>query len=124
MLGRPPQSWLASQRDTLTRGQMAGKRSSKDGLHFFTILSFKRSRGAYVNCWIDFKLYEGALALAKFYIRKDGWRIRTLEEHRWIDGPAAVARGSVRYFREAKRDGASFVFHRYPVRRRARKRQN
>jgi hypothetical protein len=38
------------------------------------------TRGAYVNCWIDFRLYEGALALAKFYIRKYGWQIRTVEE--------------------------------------------
>jgi hypothetical protein len=107
---------------------MPSKRPSHDGLHFFTILAFRRRRpgtrehlrlgGAYVNCWIDFRLYEGALALAKFYIRQEGWRIRAVEAHRWIDGPNEVARRSVKYFREAKRDGASFVFHRYPTRRR------
>src|SRR5262245_61596039 len=106
---------------------MASARSGKDGLHFFTILAIqkqgsgttanrRRRDGAYVNCWIDFRLYEGALVLAKFYIRKEGWRIRTVEQHRWVNGPADVERGAVRYFREAKRDGASFVYHRYPIR--------
>jgi hypothetical protein len=110
---------------------MATKRYAQDGLHFFTLLAYKkrtrsvtgRSRrvGAYVNCWINFRLYEGALALAKFYIRNYGWQIRSLEDHRWINGPADVKRGSVRYFREAKRDGASFVFHNYPSGRQPRK---
>ena len=106
---------------------MATRPLAGDGLHFFTILasqelrSTARSRrrshdGAFVNCWIDFKHYEGALLLAKFYIRQEGWRIRRVQEHRWITGPTDVARGSVRYFSEAKRDGASFVFHRYPMR--------
>jgi hypothetical protein len=110
---------------------MARTPTAKDGLHFFTILAFQRKRsgtrssrrggvGAYVNCWIDFKLLEGALVLAKFYIRKEGWRVRNVEKHGWVNGPAAVDRGSVRYFREAKRDGASFVFHRYPTHRRTR----
>jgi hypothetical protein len=98
------------------------RRSAKRGLHFFTILAFKNGTGAFVNCWIDFSLYEGALTLAKFYIRQEGWRIRTVEKHRWIDGPEEVVRGAVRYFKEAKRDGASFVYHRYPVRRRVRRR--
>jgi hypothetical protein len=29
--------------------------------------------GAYVSCYISFKDYEGADALAKFYIRDEGW---------------------------------------------------
>src|SRR5262245_55572139 len=102
------------------------KRISKDGLHFFTILAFNqregarsrgRSEGAYVNCWVNFRLYDGALVLAKFYIRKYGWRVRAVEGHRWINGPADLPRGSVRYFREALKDGASFVFNRYPSQR-------
>ena len=111
---------------------MAPTHTAKDGLHYFMILASQKQRsgtsprrrrgvGVYVNCWIDFKLYEGALILAKFYIRKQGWRIRTVEAHRWVDGPADVARGAVKYFREAKRDGASFVFHMYPTVRRARR---
>ena len=29
----------------------------------------KEHGGAYVNCWIDFPLEDGAIELAKFYIR-------------------------------------------------------
>ena len=111
---------------------MATRTPAKEGLHFFTILAYekqrrgadvrrRRRRGAYVSCWINFRLYEGAFVLAKFYIRKNGWQIRSLEEHRWINGPADVTRGSIRYFREAQRDGASFVFHGYSTVQRKRR---
>jgi hypothetical protein len=117
-------------RDTLGSPKTMARRPASKGLHFFTFLcvrkptpkqrSLRRAKeGAYVNCWIDFRLHEGALVLAKFYIRQEGWRIRTLESHRWVNGPANAGRGAIKYFREAKRDGASFVFHRYPIRPRA-----
>jgi hypothetical protein len=125
----------AKRKNASVRTGAGGRAASvKDGLYLFTILAHptpkasarlrkRQGGGAYVNCWIDFRLYEGALALAKFYIRKAGWRVRSLEEHRWIRGRADVSRGSVYFFREAKRDGASLVFHSYPPppRTRARK---
>ena len=106
-----------------------GRRAyAKDGVHLFTFLAHRTQKarvrpgrqgggGAYVNCWINFRLYEGALAVAKFYVRRDGWRVRSVVDHRWINGRPDVPRGSVRYFREAQRDGASLVFYTYPIRR-------
>ena len=92
---------------------------SKNGLYFFTLLAHsQRSRqGAYVNCWINFRMYEGALVLAKYYVRNAGWSVRSVTDYRWLNGPSDVPKGSLRYFREAKADGASFVFHFYPRRR-------
>ena len=86
-----------------------------DGLHYFLIHAHAKDRaeGAYVGCWVNFRLYEGALLLARFYVRDAGWKIRSVDEHRWYELADVPAAGR-RYFKEAKKDGASFVFHRYP----------
>jgi hypothetical protein len=97
------------------------KRFSKEGLHFFVIRATPKERkgrlrniqGAYVSCWIDFWLHEGALHLAKFYIKQNGWKPSAVTEHLWINGPNEVASQKKRYYREAKKDGASFVFNMY-----------
>ena len=103
-------------------GVMASKpRFAKDGLHFFVIHAAARKgnerhppgAGAYVSCWINFRLYEGALELAKFYVRNEGWTIRGVDSHTWINGPKHAPRGTVRYYREAIQHGACFVFHEY-----------
>ena len=93
-----------------------------DGQHFFNIhakpkngsTQARRYGGAYVSCWINFRLSEGALVLAKSYIRANGWRVVSVVDHRWIDGPSDAVAGTRRYFREAQRGGASFVYHCYP----------
>ena len=92
-----------------------------DGQHFFSVhakprngtADAKRGGGAYVSCWINFRLYEGALTLAKFYIKANGWRVVSVSSHRWINGASDVDPGARRYFREAQKDGASFVYHHY-----------
>ena len=88
-------------------------------MHYFVVHAYSRGKraGAYVCCWINFRLYEGALLLAKFYIRKAGWTVRSLDSQSWFDDVSEVARDDRRYFREAQKDGASFVFHRYDKRR-------
>jgi hypothetical protein len=96
-------------------------RLARDGLHFFVIHAVPRksgathpvSSGAYVSCWVNFRLYEGALELAKFYVKAEGWSVRAVESHVWINGPKHAPRGTVRYYREALQCGASFVFHQY-----------
>lgn len=88
-------------------------------MHFFTIRTNAvppKKGGAYVNCWIKFRLYEGALLLAKYYVREEGWRIRAVTEHHWIPDRAAASSETVKYFDEAEAEGASLVFHRYPKR--------
>jgi hypothetical protein len=103
------------------RGQ--GKpRFARDGLFWFLIHAHPRRRrgvasrdgGAYVACWIHFRQRDGALQLAKYGIREAGWRVRSVQGQRWLDGPAHAERGTRQYYREALECGASFVFHRYP----------
>ena len=97
------------------------RRYARDGMHFFVLRAVPRHRqgkligvrGAYVSCWINFRLYEGALALAKFYVRNQGWAVRSVDSHVWINGPSDAAAGTLRYFREAQKRGASFVFHQW-----------
>lgn len=95
---------------------------ARDGLFYFMIHAqptasrsgAHRLGGAYVNCWIDFRNREGALLLARHFVRRDGWRIRSVQESTWIDGPARAVRGTLRWYREAQRLGACFVFNTYP----------
>lgn len=97
-------------------------RFGPDGLHWFVLLAHprpgarrtQRSGGAYVSAWIDFRLHEGALLLAKHYVRQRGWRVRSVIEHRWFDRLADVAPRARRWFREARAEGACFVWHQYP----------
>src|SRR5262245_44620678 len=84
-------------------------------MHWFVIhASHSRKReDAYVSCWINFRLYEGALVLATFYIREEGWTVRSVDEYRWFDGVRNVPSASRKYYKEAKKLGVSFVFLRY-----------
>ena len=104
------------------RTARARKRFARDGMFWFLIHAHPSSRtgrwaklgGAYVACWVHFRQREGALLLARRTIREDGWRVRSVQEQHWIDGPKHAKPGTLRYYREALEDGASFVYHRYP----------
>jgi len=80
---------------------MKGSKSQKHG-------------GAYVSCWVNFPHGEGALVLAKHYIRSAGWRFRRLQEHKWLTRSDHRGRKSLQYYDEAAKDGSSFVFDLYP----------
>jgi len=94
------------------------------GLHYFVIHSLQatpksrrrdgRREGAYVCCWIDFPIQDGALHLARFFIRRAGFRPRTVQERKWME-PEECSPEGAKFFREAKECGASLVFERYPV---------
>jgi hypothetical protein len=58
------------------------------------------------GCWINFRLHEGALLLAKFYIRNEGWKVRSIDEHRWYELTDVPIAGR-KYFKEAKKNSAS-----------------
>ena len=93
-----------------------------DGLHFFSLQvkplpkskGLSKYGGAFVNCWVNFRLYEGALTLAEFYVATEGWRILSVDQTSWINGPAEVSKDEMQYFREAQKDGVSFVYYVYP----------
>ncbi len=68
--------------------------------------------GAYVNCWVNFQLQDGAELLARFYIEEAGWVPGEIEDVSWVEEEDYRDRPEfMQYFREAEQDGASFVFH-------------
>ena len=96
-------------------------RSAREGLHHFVIHAVSprggklnpEGAGAYVSWWINFPLSEGALELAKYSVRAEGWTVHAVDSHTWINGPECASRGTVRYYRKALREGAALVFHHY-----------
>ncbi len=69
------------------------------------------SGGAYVICWINFAIQDGAELLAKHYIREAGWVPGDFEEVRIVDRDDYGDEPEVQYFDEAAKDGACVVFH-------------
>jgi hypothetical protein len=69
---------------------------------------------AYVSCWINFPIRDGAEILARHYIEKLGWVPGTIEEARWVEEIDYAGRTELRFFKEAVQDGASFNFHTFP----------
>lgn len=75
-----------------------------------------KSGGAYVNCWINFQLEDGARHLAAYYVNQEGWIVEEIEESRWVQQQASDDNADgLRYFSEALRDGASLVFNMWPT---------
>jgi hypothetical protein len=90
------------------------------GLHYFRIQASpapgsanSRFTGAYISCWVNYPHGEGALVLAKHYIRGFGWRVRYVQEHRYPKRSDYARNPALKYFDEAAADGSSFVFHTY-----------
>lgn len=76
----------------------------------------KELAGAYVNCWIDFALSDGAELLARHYIEEAGWIPGVKEDERWVEEEDFKDDAELLgYFREAAEDGASFVFNSWPI---------
>jgi hypothetical protein len=70
--------------------------------------------GAYVSCWIDFRQRDGAELLARFYVEQSGWIPGEVEEATWVEEDRYEGTPELQYVREARQDGASFVFHCHP----------
>lgn len=90
------------------------------GLRHFVILAYAGPNsgqptnvGAYVSCWINYPSEDGALVLAKHYIRDAGWLTKRVIEKKWLQLPDSKGKDSMQYYQEAVADGASFVFHLY-----------
>jgi hypothetical protein len=77
---------------------------------------FKEVGGAYVNCWINFALEDGAELLAKFYIQQNDWIVLEVSEISWVEEEDyPIDDPKRKYFQEAQADGTSFVYHQYPL---------
>lgn len=72
----------------------------------------KELGGAYVGCWINFLIEDGAELLARHYLQQEGWVPGEVEERRWVT-PESYEPGSdaLSHYLEAEADGACFVFH-------------
>ena len=72
--------------------------------------------GAYVDCWINFVLQDGAELLARYYIEQSGWIPGEKEDERWVEAEDYEDEPQLlQYYQEAEEDGACFVYHTWPV---------
>jgi hypothetical protein len=70
--------------------------------------------GAYVSIYLDYKDIEGAMELAKFYVRDEGWEIDEIEEKYYsIDSTDDVDEEDIELYEEAKKYGFSMIFNCY-----------
>jgi len=67
---------------------------------------------AYVSCWVDFKLQDGAELLARHYIDQAGWLPEEVEDAAWVekDGYSDDPKNAL-YYSEAETEGVTLVFH-------------
>jgi hypothetical protein len=76
----------------------------------------KESGGAYVSCWINFLIEDGAEHLARFYLDQAGWKVENIDEARWVVREGYdEASGALPFYSEAERDGASLVINEWPI---------
>jgi hypothetical protein len=74
------------------------------------------SGGAFVNCWINYILQDGAEVLARYYIERAGWIPAATHEHRWVEADDYKDEPeNLHYYLEAQANGASFVFNSWPA---------
>lgn len=70
--------------------------------------------GAYVSIYLDYKDIEGAMELAKFYVRDEGWEIDEIEEKYYsIDSTDDVDEEDIELYEEAKKYGFSMILNCY-----------
>ena len=93
-------------------------------MHFFIVRAAPKpgteqardSGGAYVSCWINFKITDGAELLAKYYIEQAGWIPEEVEETKWVEREDYEdGSENLQYFTEAEDDGASFVISSWDI---------
>ena len=70
--------------------------------------------GAYVSLYIDYKDIEGAIRLAKFYIKDEGWKVTEIEEEYFtLNSVSEVEDDQKELYKEAIEYGYSIVFNCY-----------
>jgi hypothetical protein len=70
--------------------------------------------GAYVSCWVESSLRDGAEVLACHYLAEEGWIPGEIENVRRCEESDYAGSPELKDFREAAEDGACFVYHCYP----------
>lgn len=75
---------------------------------------FEKVLGAYASILLDYKDYEGALELSKFYININGWEfIEFDEEYYTFENKEDLPTDYQKYFSELKEFGYSMIFNLY-----------
>ncbi len=70
--------------------------------------------GAYVSLYIDYKDIQGALKLANFYIKDEGWKVTEIEdEYFTLDSVDDVDEEQKELYKDALEYGYSIVFNCY-----------
>lgn len=70
--------------------------------------------GAYVSLYIDYKDIEGAIRLAKFYIKDEGWKVTEIEEEYFtLNSISEVEDDQKELYEDAVEYGYSIVFNCY-----------
>ena len=70
--------------------------------------------GAYVSLYIDYKDIEGAIRLAKFYIKDEEWKVTEIEEEYFtLNSVSDVDEDQKELYEEAIEYGYSIVFNCY-----------
>lgn len=72
-------------------------------------------KGAYVSCWINHLMQDGAEVLARYYVEDEGWVVVAVEEVRRVIRADYEGLDEIQYFDEAEREGASLVFNTFDM---------
>jgi len=76
----------------------------------------KEAGGAYVSCWVNFLIDDGAEHLAKFYVEKAGWIPEETQDARWVERTDYEGDPeTLQFFLEAEADGASFEIAQWDI---------
>ena len=70
--------------------------------------------GCYASIFINYKDYDGAVELAKFYVKEENWKIIELEnEYYTFEDKEDLGEDYEQYFEEILEYGYSIVFNLY-----------
>jgi hypothetical protein len=76
-----------------------------------TSQKYRECGGAYVSCYVSFKDYDGAKALAKFYIRDQGWIPGKMVEESRVQKSWCKKKLEKQCYSEAIKYGYSMIFN-------------
>lgn len=75
---------------------------------------FGKVIGAYASILIDYKDYEGVMALSKYYVEENGWEIMEVDEKYFtFETQEELPEDYHQYFNEIVEYGYSLVFNMY-----------